>query len=75
LEDTFHLGPIAHSHRHDPVCDLLRSMMYGSPARSLRQWTTRSTSQTEINFKLYRQATNKIVGISDEAAAFLQGFF
>jgi hypothetical protein len=27
--------------------------------------------ETELNFKLYRQATNKIVGISDEAAAFL----
>jgi hypothetical protein len=26
---------------------------------------------TELNFKFYRQATNKIVGISDEAAAFL----
>jgi hypothetical protein len=31
--------------------------------------------ETELNFKFYRQATNKIVGISDEAAAFLQGFF
>jgi hypothetical protein len=31
--------------------------------------------ETELNFKLYRQATNKIVGISDEAAAFLDGFF
>jgi hypothetical protein len=31
--------------------------------------------ETELNFKLYRQATNKIVGISDEAAAFLRGFF
>jgi hypothetical protein len=31
--------------------------------------------QTELNFKFYRQATNKIVGISDEAAAFLLGFF
>ena len=31
--------------------------------------------QTELNFKFYRQATNKIVGISDEAAAFLEGFF
>jgi len=30
---------------------------------------------TELNFKFYRQATNKIVGISDEAAAFLNGFF
>jgi hypothetical protein len=30
---------------------------------------------TELNFKFYRQATNKIIGISDEAAAFLRGFF
>ena len=30
---------------------------------------------TELNFKFYRQATNKIVGISDEAAAFLSEFF
>jgi hypothetical protein len=31
--------------------------------------------ETELNFKFYRQATNKIVGISDEAAAFLRRFF
>ncbi len=31
--------------------------------------------ETELNFKFYRQATNKIVGISDEAAAFLSSFF
>jgi hypothetical protein len=31
--------------------------------------------ETELNFKFYRQATNKIVGISDETAAFLRGFF
>ncbi|MGY4311778.1 hypothetical protein [Bradyrhizobium sp. JR3.5] len=31
--------------------------------------------ETELNFKLYRQATNKIVGISDETAAFLDRFF
>ena len=30
---------------------------------------------TELNFKFYRQATNKIVGISDRAAAFLGRFF
>jgi hypothetical protein len=30
---------------------------------------------TELNFKFYRQATNKIVGISDGAAAFLSAFF
>lgn len=30
---------------------------------------------TELNFKFYRQATNKVVGLSDEAAAFLSNFF
>ncbi|MBL6617400.1 MAG: hypothetical protein ISP45_25530 [Reyranella sp.] len=30
---------------------------------------------TELNFKFYRQATNKVVGLSDEAAAFLASFF
>ena len=32
-------------------------------------------AETELNFKFYRQATNKIVGISESAAAFLQRFF
>lgn len=31
--------------------------------------------ETELNFKFYRQATNKIVGISAETAAFLDRFF
>jgi hypothetical protein len=31
--------------------------------------------ETELNFKFYRQATNKIISISEEAAAFLRGFF
>jgi len=31
--------------------------------------------ETELNFKFYRQATNKIVGISDKAAAFVRAFF
>jgi len=30
---------------------------------------------TELNFKFYRQATNKIAGISDDVAAFLSEFF
>ncbi len=34
-----------------------------------------SRPETELNFKFYRQATNKIVGISDEAAEFLRRFF
>jgi hypothetical protein len=31
--------------------------------------------ETELNFKFYRQATNKIVGISDGAAKFLSRCF
>ena len=43
----------------------------------LRQSTDWNDGQpgTELNFKFYRQATNKIVGLSDEAAAFLAAFF
>jgi hypothetical protein len=42
--------------------------------RSLTDWKDGKPG-TELNFKLYRQATNKIVGLSDEAAAFLASFF
>ena len=31
--------------------------------------------ETELNFKYYRQATNKIAGLSDAAATFLGKFF
>jgi len=31
--------------------------------------------ETELNFKFYRQATNKIVGLTDAAAALLRGCF
>ena len=31
--------------------------------------------ETEIDWKFYRQATNKIAGVSDAAAAFLGSFF
>lgn len=31
--------------------------------------------ETELNFKFYRQATNKIIGISPEAASYLRRFF
>jgi hypothetical protein len=31
--------------------------------------------ETELNFKFYRQATDKIVGLSDQAAAFLDDYF
>jgi hypothetical protein len=31
--------------------------------------------ETELNFKFYRQATNKVARISDDTAAFLHEFF
>jgi hypothetical protein len=31
--------------------------------------------ETELNFKFYRQATNKIGAVSEEASKFLQSFF
>ena len=45
-----------------------------SELKPFSEWNN-GRPETELNFKFYRQATNKIVGISDEAAAFLRGFF
>ena len=45
-----------------------------SELKSFSNWSD-GRPETELNFKFYRQATNKIAGISDEAAAFLRGFF
>jgi hypothetical protein len=41
--------------------------------KAFSDWTD-GRPETELNFKFYRQATNKIIGISDEAGAFLRGF-
>ena len=45
-----------------------------SELRPFSRWND-GRPETELNFKFYRQATNKIVGISSEAATFLGGFF
>jgi len=45
-----------------------------SELKPFTNWTD-GRPETELNFKFYRQATNKIIGISDEVAAFLRGFF
>ena len=37
-------------------------------------WTD-GRPETELNFKLYRQATDKLVGVSDATAAFLDNSF
>ena len=42
--------------------------------KSFANWND-GRPETELNFKFYRQATNKIAGISEQAAAFLRGFF
>ena len=42
--------------------------------KSFNDWND-GQPETELNFKFYRQATNKLVAISDEAAAFLRRFF
>ena len=45
-----------------------------SELKLFRDWND-GRPETELNFKFYRQATNKIAGISDQAATFLRGFF
>ena len=42
--------------------------------RSFNIWED-GQPETELNFKFYRQATNKIGGISNLTAAFLEGYF
>jgi len=53
---------------------LAKGTLGRSDLKPFSDWTD-GRPATELNFKFYRQATNKIVGISDEAAAFLDGFF
>ena len=45
-----------------------------SELKSFSNWED-GRPETELNFKFYRQATNKIVGISDGTADFLRGYF
>jgi hypothetical protein len=45
-----------------------------SELRHLTHWADGQPG-TELNFKFYRQATNKIAGLSDAAAAWLDTFF
>jgi hypothetical protein len=45
-----------------------------SELKDFKRWRD-GRPETELNFKFYRQATNKIGGISEAAAEFLRGFF
>jgi hypothetical protein len=42
--------------------------------KSFADWND-GRPETELNFKLYRQATDKIAGLSSAAAVWLNGFF
>ncbi len=53
---------------------LARRRLGRSELRSFTVWKD-GRPETELNFKFYRQATNKLGGISDEAARFLNGHF
>jgi hypothetical protein len=53
---------------------LSRRPLGRSELKHLTRWKDGQPG-TELNFKFYRQATNKIVGISDKAAAFLSEYF
>jgi hypothetical protein len=58
------------------VAHLLRArkQLGRSDLKPFTQWNDGQPA-TELNFKFYRQATNKIVAISDKTAAFLEKFF
>jgi len=53
---------------------LARRRLGRSELKAFSDWND-GRPETELNFKFYRQATNKIAGVSDEAAAFLREFF
>ena len=53
---------------------LVKRRLVRSELKLFSDWND-GRPETELNFKFYRQATNKIVAISDKASAFLRGFF
>jgi hypothetical protein len=58
------VGSIVHPKRPLTRRDLVSFKDYGD-----------GRPQSELNFKFYRQSTDKIVGLTDETAAFLHDFF
>ena len=79
-----HAAPVPKKHgiaRQTPRVDvtikrtaLARRSLGRDELKHLKSWKDGQPG-TELNFKFYRQATNKIVGLSDKAAAFLSTFF
>lgn len=56
------------------VTGLAKRPLGRSELRDFRDWLD-GRAETELNFKLYRQATNKLVGVSEKCAAFLERSF
>jgi hypothetical protein len=53
---------------------LARRRLGRSELKPFSDWND-GRPETELSFKFYRQATNKIVAVSDQAADFLRGYF
>jgi len=53
---------------------LARRALGRSELKAYADWTD-GRPETELNFKFYRQATDKIAGLSDAAAAYLATYF
>ena len=67
--------PLTAAHKPlDPMHRAREAAAGAERAQAFNDWNDGQPG-TELNFKFYRQATNKIAGISDEAAAFLDEFF
>lgn len=67
--------------RQTPRVSITVKRIAGAPRRlgreelkGFKDWND-GRPETELNFKFYRQATNKIVGITEQTGAFLQTFF
>ena len=67
------LGVVYRSINGPTIVDAVRRLGRGE-LKPFSDWDD-GRPETELNFKFYRQATNKIGGISDEAAAFLRRSF
>ena len=53
---------------------LAKRKLERSQLRQYADWND-GHPKTELNFKFYRQATNKFVGVSEAAAEFVRGHF
>jgi hypothetical protein len=54
--------------------ELARRALGRNQLKRFRNWGD-GRAETELNLKFYRQATNKIGGVSSAAAKYLDGYF